>query len=170
MPTQLSPASLLPCLLLPSILPPAPASCPTASAALCRNQSTMINSSRVLLLAMLSTASGWGLPSHDPLLSWNETGGVDGARDQRQLQWHGKGKGDGVVSRQPPPRALALWPVPVHLGFIAVSAHSDVSPPSAHRRRGPPALGLRRRQTLRSVRTRAVVSLSRSRRLQTSMP
>ena len=42
---------------------------------------------------MLSSASGWGLPSHDPLLSSNEstniTGGVDGARDQRQLQYRG---------------------------------------------------------------------------------
>ena len=47
----------------------------------------MINSSRVLVLAMLSSASGWGLPSHDPLLSWNDTGEVDGARDQRQLQY-----------------------------------------------------------------------------------
>ena len=39
----------------------------------------MINSSLMLVLAMLSSASGWGLPS-------NDTGGVDGARDQRQLQ------------------------------------------------------------------------------------
>ena len=49
----------------------------------------MINSSRVLVLAMLSTASGWGLPSHDPLLSSNEstniTDGVDDERDRRQL-------------------------------------------------------------------------------------
>ena len=78
---------------------------------------TMINSSRVLVLAMLSTASGWGLPSHDPLFSSNDTaGGVDGARDQRQLFPFGVG-GDwsALVSRQPPPRALALWPV--HLAF-----------------------------------------------------
>ena len=49
----------------------------------------MINSSLMLVLAMLSSASGWGLPSHDPLLSSNEstdiTGGVDGPRDRRQL-------------------------------------------------------------------------------------
>ena len=45
----------------------------------------MINSSRVLVLAMLSKVSGWGLPSHDPLFSSNGMGGVDGARDQRQL-------------------------------------------------------------------------------------
>ena len=64
----------------------------------------MINSSRVLVLAMLSSASGWGLPSNDTLLSWNDTGEVD-ARDQRQLQNSG-GKGNGHVSRQPPPRAL----------------------------------------------------------------
>eukprot|EP00964_Phaeocystis_antarctica_P009205 scaffold4996_cov49-Phaeocystis_antarctica.AAC.2 len=52
----------------------------------------MINSSHALLVfAMLSTASGWGLPSHDSLLSPNEstqvTGGVDGPRDRRQLGW-----------------------------------------------------------------------------------
>ena len=47
----------------------------------------MTNFSRALiLLAMLSTASGWGLPSNDSLLSSNNTGEVDGARDQRQLQ------------------------------------------------------------------------------------
>eukprot|EP00964_Phaeocystis_antarctica_P128159 scaffold91898_cov69-Phaeocystis_antarctica.AAC.1 len=50
----------------------------------------MINSSRALVFAMLSSASGWGLPSHDPLLSSNEstdiTGGVDGPRDRRQRQ------------------------------------------------------------------------------------
>ena len=37
----------------------------------------VIKSSRVLVLATFSSASGWGLPS-------NDTGGVDGARDQRQ--------------------------------------------------------------------------------------
>ena len=45
---------------------------------------------KVLVLAMLSTASGWGLPSNDSLLSSNEstniTDGVDGARDLRQLK------------------------------------------------------------------------------------
>ena len=46
----------------------------------------MINSSRVLVFAMLSTASGWGLPSQDsPNESTDITGGVDGARDRRQL-------------------------------------------------------------------------------------
>ena len=50
----------------------------------------MINSSRVLVFAMLSTASGWGLPSQDSP-KFNEstdiTGGVDdGARDRRQLR------------------------------------------------------------------------------------
>jgi len=44
----------------------------------------MINSSRALVFAMLSTASGWGLPSHDSLLSPNESG-VDGPRDRRKL-------------------------------------------------------------------------------------
>ena len=46
---------------------------------------------KVLVFAMLSTASGWGLPSNDSLLSSNEStnimGGVDGARDLRQLNW-----------------------------------------------------------------------------------
>ena len=42
---------------------------------------------KMLVFAMLSSASGWGLPSHDPPLSSNEsTGGVDGARVRRQLQ------------------------------------------------------------------------------------
>ena len=45
---------------------------------------------KLLVLAMLSTASGWGLPSNDSLLSSNEstniTDGVDTARDRRQLQ------------------------------------------------------------------------------------
>ena len=46
----------------------------------------MINPSHALILAMLSTASGWGLPSHDDsLLSPNESE-VDGPRDRRQLQ------------------------------------------------------------------------------------
>lgn len=46
----------------------------------------MINPSHALVFAMLSTASGWGLPSHDDsLLSPNESG-VDGPRDRRQLQ------------------------------------------------------------------------------------
>ena len=59
----------------------------------------MINSSRVLVLAMLSSASGWGLPSHDPLLSWNDTGEVDGARDQRQL--HDSCTGITTVANSP---------------------------------------------------------------------
>ena len=33
----------------------------------------MINSSPALVFAMLSTASGWGLPSNDSLLSTNIT-------------------------------------------------------------------------------------------------
>ena len=49
----------------------------------------MINSSHALVFAMLSTASGWGFPSLDSLLSPNEsthvTGGVDGPRDRRRL-------------------------------------------------------------------------------------
>ena len=49
----------------------------------------MINPSHALVFAMLSTASGWGFPSLDSLLSPNEsthvTGGVDGPRDRRQL-------------------------------------------------------------------------------------
>ena len=44
----------------------------------------MINSSHALVFAMLSTASGWGLPLHDSLHSPNESG-VDGPRDRRQL-------------------------------------------------------------------------------------
>ena len=44
---------------------------------------------KVLVFAMLSSASGWGLPSNDSLLSSNEstniTDGVDGPRDLRQL-------------------------------------------------------------------------------------
>tara|TARA_B100000780_G_scaffold210557_1_gene150513 strand:- start:29 stop:592 length:564 start_codon:yes stop_codon:yes gene_type:complete len=60
----------------------------------------MTNFSRALiLLAMLSTASGWGLPSHDPLLSWNDTGEVDGARDQRQL--HDSCTGITTVANSP---------------------------------------------------------------------
>ena len=53
----------------------------------------MTNFSRTLvLLAMLSTASGWGLPSNDSLLSSNESAhvtGVDGARNRRQLDAFG---------------------------------------------------------------------------------
>ena len=45
---------------------------------------------KVLVFAMLSTASGWGFPSNDSLLLSNEstsiTGGVDDARDRRQLK------------------------------------------------------------------------------------
>ena len=67
----------------------------------------MINSSRALVFAMLSTASGWGLPSHDPPLSSNEstnvTGGTDSPRDRRQL---GYGYGcDESWSVLPGPRA-----------------------------------------------------------------
>ena len=44
---------------------------------------------KVLVFAMLSSASGWGLPSGDPLLSSNESknvaGGTDGPRDRRQM-------------------------------------------------------------------------------------
>ena len=42
---------------------------------------------KVLVFAMLSSASGWGLPN-DPLLESNDstsTDGVDDARDRRQL-------------------------------------------------------------------------------------
>ena len=62
----------------------------------------MINSSHALLVfAMLSTASGWGLPSHDSLLSPNESG-VDGPRDRRKL---GSGSScDGSWSVLPTPR------------------------------------------------------------------
>ena len=74
----------------------------------------MINSSRALVFAMLSSASGWGLPSHDPLLSSNEstniTGGVDGPRDRRQLG-HELGSGsscDGSWSVLPAPRLISL--------------------------------------------------------------
>ena len=82
----------------------------------------MINSSRVLVLAMLSTASGWGLPSHDPRqllpldpeLNYDDYGGGRGG-----------GNGGGLVSRQPPaPRALALRPVPasgLYRRFCALS-------------------------------------------------
>ena len=72
----------------------------------------MINSSRALVFAMLSTASGWALPSHDSLLSSNEstsiTGGVDGPRDRRQL---GYGSScDGGWSVLPAPRAAPDLP------------------------------------------------------------
>ena len=44
---------------------------------------------KLLVFVMLSTASGWGLPSNDsPLLSNESTNimdGVDSARDRRQL-------------------------------------------------------------------------------------
>ena len=43
---------------------------------------------KVLVLAMLSSASGWGLPNNSPLSSnesSNITGGVDDARDRRHL-------------------------------------------------------------------------------------
>ena len=53
---------------------------------------------KVLVFAMLSSASGWGLPSNDSLLSSNEstniTGGVDGARDLRQLMPYSDGSPD----------------------------------------------------------------------------
>ena len=45
---------------------------------------------KVLVFAMLSSASGWGLPSNDSLLLSNEStnimGGVDSARDRRHLE------------------------------------------------------------------------------------
>ena len=59
----------------------------------------MINSSHALVFVMLSTASGWGLPSLDSLLSPNEsthvTGEVDGPRDRRQLGSGSSCKGAG---------------------------------------------------------------------------
>ena len=74
---------------------------------------TMINSSHALLVfAMLSTASGWGLPSHDSLLSPNESthaaGGVDGPRDRRQLGWGSSC--DGGWSVVPAPRLTSVSP------------------------------------------------------------
>ena len=47
---------------------------------------TMINSVLVLVVAMLSPARGWGLPSHNSPNETTTTGGVDGARDRRHLQ------------------------------------------------------------------------------------
>ena len=72
----------------------------------------MINSSLALVFAMLSTASGWGLPALDSLLSPNEsthaTGGVDGPRDRRQL---GSGSScDGGWSALPAPRLTSVSP------------------------------------------------------------
>ena len=164
----------------PPSLPPAPA-CPPARSCIdhaclccavsslservspCRNQSAMlIKSSRVLVLAMLSSASGWGLPS-------NDTGGVDGARDHRQRRLQNSAEprfaepqfppyfvgssGSATVSRQPPtPRACtsSVWLVPAsRLSFCALSLSDSTHLPS----RWGPALGLRRWQTLRSVRT-----------------
>ena len=46
----------------------------------------MINSTLVLVVAMLSPARGWGLPSHNSPNETTTTGGVDGAHDRRQLQ------------------------------------------------------------------------------------
>ena len=45
----------------------------------------MINSTLVLVVAMLSPARGWGLPSHNSPNETTTTGGVDGARDRRQM-------------------------------------------------------------------------------------
>ena len=71
----------------------------------------MINSSRALVFAMLSTASGWGLPSHDSLLSPNESG-VDGPRDRRQL---GSGSSCDYWSAFPAPRPDLSWlTLPLH--------------------------------------------------------
>jgi hypothetical protein len=118
---------------------------------------------KVLVFAMLSSASGWGLPKDDPLSS-NDTGGVDGARDQRQLQYRGGGKGGGFGGGKGDgggngPVSHPIWPLS---RFCALSL-SSIFP--AHRS----ALGLRRWQTPRSVRTLPrALSLSRSRRLQTS--
>ena len=46
----------------------------------------MINSILVLVVAMLSPARGWGLPSHNSPNETTTTGGADGARDRRHLQ------------------------------------------------------------------------------------
>ena len=65
----------------------------------------MINPSHALILAMLSTASGWGLPSHDDsLLSPNESK-VDGPRDRRQLQGSSGSSCDYGWSALPAPLA-----------------------------------------------------------------
>ena len=69
----------------------------------------MINSSLALVFAMLSTASGWGLPSHDSLLSPNESG-VDGPRDRRQLQLSSGSSCDSGWSAVPAPRLTSVSP------------------------------------------------------------
>ena len=141
-----------------SCQPPAPC-CALSERAPLWQERTMF---KVLVFAMLSSASGWGLPKDDPLSS-NDTGGVDGARDQRQLQNRGAdGKGGGYgkgYGGGNGPVSHPIWPLS---RFCALSL-SSIFP--AHRS----ALGLRRWQTLRSVRTLPrALSLSRSRRLQTS--
>ena len=85
---------------------------------------------KVLVFAMLSSASGWGLPKDDPLSS-NDTGGVDGARDQRQLQNRGGGKGGGYGGGKGDGGGNGPVSHPI-CGLYRVSAHS-VSPPSSPR-------------------------------------
>ena len=80
----------------------------------------MINSSHALVFAMLSTASGWGLPSHDSLHSPNESA-VDGPRDRRQLQGSGSSC-DYDWSALPAPRALPLLPN-VAAAFLPAATH-----------------------------------------------
>ena len=85
----------------------------------------MINSTRhALVFAMLSTASGWGLPSHDSLLSPNESG-VDGPRDRRKL---GSGSScDGSWSVLPTPRPdLSSLTLPLH--FLPAATHKPPIP------------------------------------------
>ena len=72
----------------------------------------MINSSHALVFAMLSTASGWGFPSLDSLLSPNEsthvTGEVDGPRDRRQLGSGSRCDSDWSVLSTPRPKLSSL--------------------------------------------------------------
>ena len=90
----------------------------------------MINSSHALVFAMLSTASGWGLPSHDSLHSPNESG-VDGPRDRRQLQGSGSSCDYGW-SALPAPRALPLLPN-VAAAFLPAATHKPPLPPVTRR-------------------------------------
>ena len=90
----------------------------------------MINSSHALVFAMLSTASGWGLPSHDSLHSPNESA-VDGPRDRRQLQGSGSSCDYGW-SALPAPRALPLLPN-VAAAFLPAATHKPPLPPVTRR-------------------------------------
>ena len=102
----------------------------------------MINSSHALLVfAMLSTASGWGLPSHDSLLSPNESG-VDGPRDRRQLQGSPSGSSCDYWSALPAPRASWRLMPNIAAAFLLAATHKPPLLPRVTSRVTPAVIGV----------------------------